>query len=53
MQVGTKEWSLRSNQGMVPSTQAGYRLIPPADHKLMRARWVSFHEQNWVHSCER
>jgi hypothetical protein len=32
---------------MVPSTQAEYRLIPPADHKLMRTRWISFHEQNW------
>ena len=53
MQVGTKEWPFRSNQGMVPSTQAEYRLIPPADHKLMRTRWISFHEQNWVHSCER
>ena len=53
MQVGTKERPFRSKQGMVSSTQAEYRLIPAADQKLMRTRWISFHEQNWVHSCER
>ena len=25
----------------------------PTDHKPMRIRWVTFHEQKWVRSCER
>src|SRR5271157_1266265 len=52
-QVGTEEWFLRSNKGIVASEPAGYRPIRPTDHKLMRARRVSFHEQKWVRSCER
>ncbi len=52
-QVGAEEWFLRSNKGIVASERTEYRLFRPIGHTTMRARWVTFHEQNWVRSCER
>ena len=52
-QVGTEEWSLRSNKGIIALRQAGYQMPWPTDHKPMRTRWVTFHEQKWVRSRER
>src|SRR5208283_4658628 len=52
-QVGAKEWFLRSNKGIIALRQAEYQMPWPTDHKPMRTRWVTFHEQKWVRSRER
>jgi hypothetical protein len=52
-QVGTEEWSLQSNKGIIALRQVGYRLVSPTDHKPLRTRWVNSGEQKWVRSCER
>jgi hypothetical protein len=52
-QVGTEEWSLRSNKGIIALSQAEYQMIWPVDHKPVRTRWVTFYEQKWVRSRER
>ena len=47
----SSRWTMR--RATQPSTQAKYRLIPPAGHKLMCTRSIRSHEQNWVHSFAR
>src|SRR5208337_3164800 len=52
-QVEAKEWFLRSNKGIIALRQAEHQMPWPTDHKPMRTRWVTFHEQKWVRSRER
>jgi hypothetical protein len=52
-QVGTEEWSLRSNKGIIALEQVKYQMTWLTDHKQVRTRWVTFHEQKWVRSRER
>jgi len=48
--VGTEEWALQSNKGILTFMYARYRLIRPPEHKPMRTQWVNSGERSRVRS---